>query len=381
MKSIRLPSSLIAACSASLALASLAHAQSTPTFNDVTFATAPITGGTRPLKMDIYSPTGGPAGPSPVAIFIHGGGWQGGTYDTPPGLLLPLRPLGVTVVSVDYRLSGEAIFPAQIHDVKAAIRFLRAHAADFNIDPARIATAGTSAGGHLSALVATSGNAPALEGSIGGNLGHSSAVAGAVDFFGPTDIININPDVATPPGSTLDHDSPASPESKLIGFGLTGQGMGVLRANLTNPNPPFPQKVALANAVNPITHIDAADPPMFIAHGNQDTMVPIKQSRRLRDAAADEGVEFEYAEVATAGHGSLGMTTEDAARAFLLSHLGMPVPPQCLGDINHNGFVDGADLGMLLNGWDTPLRDLNGDGTTDGGDLGILLAEWGPCGT
>lgn len=308
--------SLAAALIASLAC--VAGAQ--PTFNEVAFGTEPVVGGTFTLTMDIYAATTG-SGPRPVVLWIHGGGWAGGSHNGVPLFALDLRAQGITVVSVEYRLSGQAIFPAQIEDVKGAVRFLRAHAATFNIDPTKIGAWGSSAGGHLAALLATSGGVAELEGDTGGNLGFSSTIQCAADYFGPTDIINMNPDVTTPPGSTLDHDAPTSPESALIGFGLAGQGIGVLRANLNNPLAPFPAKVHLANLVNPVTHVDANDPPIFIAHGDSDTTVPNFQSVRLRDALVAAGVTHSFRIVAGAGHGDLGAQTNTDAAAFLAARL------------------------------------------------------------
>ncbi len=290
------------------------------TFPNLTYAT--LDG--QPLQLDIYLPPSGP-GPFPLVVWIHGGGWSGGERTLGTGATaLKLLPKGIAVASIDYRLTSQAgqwgsfpvTFPAQINDVKGAIRWLRANAAAFNIDPSRIGSWGSSAGGHLSALAATSGGVAALEGTTGGNLGFSSRVQAAADYFGPTDIIVINLDTTTPPGSTINHDAPSSPESRLIGFDLPNQGMGVLRANLGNPNPPFPAFVALAQQVNPITWADATDPPMFIGHGTADTSVPIMQSTRLNIALANAGVPRTYTQVPGAVHGFLGSNTDDAAVCF-----------------------------------------------------------------
>ncbi|MEY3020970.1 MAG: hypothetical protein RIS86_166 [Planctomycetota bacterium] len=360
-----------------------AVAQVPPTHDDVVFASAPVTGGIRPLLLDLYLPTGGLVfpldAPSPVVVHIHGGGWMGGSHDSTPGPLLPLRELGVAVASVGYRLSGEAIFPAQIHDVKAAIRFLRANAATYGLDASRIAATGPSAGGHLAALVATSGNAPDLEGTVGSDDEQSSAVCAASAFFAPCDLLLMQPDVATPPGSSVDHDAPSSPESRLIGFHGKGQGIGVLRANLDNPAPPFPAKAALARAASPLTHLDAADPPIFIAHGTADTVVPLRQSERLRDALVVAGIDHQFVAVAGAGHGGLGAAAESAMRTFLVARLQASGRTNCPCDLDGDGQVGGPDLGMLLGDWGGPTGDLTGDGTTDAADLGALLSAWGPC--
>lgn len=291
-----------------------------PTFDEVAYANVPVTGGTFNVTMDIYQATSG-TGPRPAVLWIHGGGWSGGSHNSVPASALALRSRGITVVSVEYRLSGQAIFPAQIQDVKGAVRFLRANAATYNIDPNRIGAWGSSAGGHLTALLATSGGVSELEGATGGNLAFSSTIQAGADYFGPTDIININLDVTTPPGSGINHDAPDSPESRLIGFSGTGQGIGVLRANLSNPTAPFPEKAHLASLVNPITHVTSNDPPMYIGHGDSDTSVPNFQSTRLKNALDSAGVPATLRIVPGAGHGALGSTTDAEAADFLVATL------------------------------------------------------------
>jgi acetyl esterase/lipase len=287
---------------------------------------------------------------------------------------------GFAVASVQYRFSSAAIFPAQIHDVKGAVRFLRARSTDYGLDASRFAAWGSSSGGHLTALLATSGGISELEGATGGNLDQSSALQAAVDYFGPTAILLMNGDVTTPPGSVIDHDAPNSPESQLIGFDGAGEGIGVLRNNLANPAPPFPEKAALVMAVNPITHVDADDPPMFIAHGNQDTLVPMNQSVRLSSALDAVQVENVMRVVAGAGHGfgSQSATVDAEAIAFLVDQLMQPA-----GDYDRDGDVDGDDF--LL--WQREIGeaadpkgsgpDGNSDGRIDGEDLPIWLDHYG----
>lgn len=274
-----------------------ADAQVTPDYADVPYATEHELN-----KLDIYLPDATP-GPFPVIVWIHGGGWQGGSKASASQRAAQLLPLGFAVVGIDYRLSQDAIFPAQIHDCKAAIRWLRANAATYNLDPARIGVWGSSAGGHLVALLGTSGDVPAAEGTVGGNLAFSSRVQAVADYFGPTDLLQMQLDVTTPPGSAIDHDAPTSPESKLIGFGGPGEGIGVLRANQANPNPPFPEKMFLVILANPVVHVTADDPPFYIAHGTVDTTVPMGQSTRLSAALGALGLEHTYNIVAGAGHG------------------------------------------------------------------------------
>lgn len=328
----------------------LARAQA-PTFDDVVIGTAPLdAGGTVTVRMDVWKPAGVTT-PTPVVLWIHGGGWSGGDHNQPPPSLSQFLARGFSAASIDYRLSQEAIFPAQIHDVKGAVRFLRANAATYGIDPAHVVCFGSSAGGHLSALLATSGGVAALEGTTGGNASFSSAVSAAVDYFGPTDIVQMSLDVTNPPGSSLDHDAPASAESKLIGFDGIGEGIGVLRANLTNPSPPFPALAALAESLNPITHVTNDDPPVFVAHGTNDTVVPLHQSQRLVTALETAQIDHVWIQAAGAGHGPLGASTDAAMLAFLTLRV---------SDCDGNGIVDAIDL---ANGTD---GDADGDGILDG---------------
>lgn len=351
---------------------------SAQTWNDVAIATVPLdAGGSKTLRMDIYAPVGSFTGPRPVALFVHGGGWSGGNHNNAGGIFAPLRQQGFVVATCTYRLSGEAIFPAQVHDVKGAIRYLRANAATYNIDVARMAIGGTSAGGHLVALVGTSGGVAETEGTTGGNPDWSSRVQAVVDYFGPTDLLQMNPDVTTPPGSTLDHDAANSPESRLIGFSQAGQGIGVLRANLNNPLSPFPQKAALAALSNPIVHATGDDPAFFIAHGDQDTTVPAYQSTRFHDALDAVGVRNLFSIVPGYGHGSLGAATETAARAFVILELS-----RCTADASRDGTVDLADFFSFLTWFDQGdgRADLNMDARVDLADFfGFLSAFDAGC--
>jgi len=362
-----------------------AHAQIVPTFNNVIFADAPLdNGGSVSLRMDIYHPSTG-APPFPLVLWIHGGGWEGGSFEPLASYASPMLLQGIAIASIEYRLSGQAEFPAQIHDIKGAVRFLRAHAAEYGLNPRRVACWGPSAGGHLAALLTTSAAVADAEGVIGGNTAYSSAVLACVDYFGPTDLLQMQPDVTTPPGSSFNHDLPSSPESKLIGFDGVGQGIGVLRANQSNASPPFPQKVALVTLASPIAHVDASDAPMFIAHGTNDTTVPLKQSTRLHDALSAVGVPHSYTEVPGAGHGALGNSIDAQARAFLLTRL--TFAPSRPGDLDCNGVVNASDVGPFAQALASPAAyraghptcdllnaDINGDGYADGRDVNGFVA-------
>ncbi len=377
MRPIRLLAMFWVVCVASLAAAQ-------PTFSGLTYATV----GGQPLLLDLYLPSG-TAPPRPLVIWIHGGGWAGGSR-FPAGGAPALVQQGFAVASIDYRLTSQAgqfggesvTFPAQIHDVKGAIRWLRANAAQYNLDHTRFGVWGSSAGGHLVALAATSGGVAAIEGTVGGNLAYWSGVQAAGDYFGPTDLLQMNLDVTTPPGSVIDHDAYNSPESRLIGFDQPGQGIGELRANFTNPAAPFPHYATLVTQANPITWVDASDPPMFIAHGDSDTLVPWRQSLRLHNALDAVGVFNDYRIIAGAGHGNLGGGTTQGTHGFFAAKLG--ALPMCAGDVNGDRLVNFADLNLVLSSFGASgavlVGDLNRDGVVNFADLNLVLSGFGgPC--
>jgi acetyl esterase/lipase len=221
-------------------------------------------------KLDVYGPRGD--GPFPLVIWVHGGAWEGGSKDG-GGPVIPLLSHGYAVASTNYRLSKHEVFPAQIHDVKAAVRFLRANAKKYHLDSDRFGACGASAGGHLVALLATSGGVKELEGD-GGNKDVSSKVSAVIDFFGPTDLARLSPPAAK-----------SNPVTRLLG-GTTGD------------------KKDLATLANPITHVTKDDPPILIVHGNEDNLVPASQSELLHEALKKAGVDSTLIIVRGAGHGS-----------------------------------------------------------------------------
>lgn len=349
-----------------------------PTHEGLIYA---VVGGT-PLRLDLYIPPNANP-PYATVLWIHGGGWSGGSR-FPAGNAQSLLNAGFAVASVDYRLTSRAgqyggasvTFPAQIHDVKAAVRWLRANASLYRLDRSRFGCWGSSAGGHLSALLGMSAEPTPIEGNVGGNTSFTSRMAACADYFGPTDILVINLDVTTPPGSTINHDAPTSPESRLVGWDDPGQGIGNIRANLSNPNAPYPQLVTLCHLVNPITFVDSADPPSFIAHGTADTSVPLRQSTRLHEALATAGVLHEYREVEGFGHGFLGAETNAAAVQFLVDHV--RDRQRIAGDLTGDRQVDLTDLTLLLSQFGFgAATDVNYDGVTDLADLTIVLAQFG----
>jgi acetyl esterase/lipase len=246
-------------------------------------------------KLDLYLPPGA-TNPMPVIIWVHGGAWKGGSKENCPALRHLQR--GYAVASLNYRLSQHAIFPAQIEDCKAAIRWLRAHAQEHNLDPDRFAAWGSSAGGHLVALLGTSGDVKSFD--VGENLTFSSRVQAVVDFFGPTDFTQMSR--YAPKDGPFDHDAADSPESLLIG--------GAIQENK--------DKAAKAN---PITYVSREDPPFLIMHGDQDNLVPYQQSELLHKALQEAGVPVTLKIVAGAGHGFGGPEINQQVMEFFEANL------------------------------------------------------------
>lgn len=242
-------------------------------------------------KLDLYLPAKAD-GPTPLVIWIHGGAWRAG--DKRGGPALALLEKGYAVASINYRLSQHAIMPAQIEDCKAAIRFLRSRAKEYNLNADRFGVWGSSAGGHLVALVGTSGDVKTLEGKLG-NPDHSSRVQCVVDWFGPTDFTKMG-------GG---HDRPNAPESQLIGGSVQ-------------------QHKQAASAANPITYVSRDDPPFLIMHGDKDNVVPLNQSELLHDALKAAGVEVTLEVLKGAGHGGPQFTSPESRQqieAFFAKHL------------------------------------------------------------
>ena len=253
-----------------------------------------VTDGHERQKLDLYVPDTGEN--LPLIIWVHGGAWLGGnkTYYVPMAFLKS----GYAGASINYRLSQHAIFPAQIEDVKAAVRWLRANAETYRLDPNRFAAWGSSAGGHLVAMLGTTGDVEAFE--VGENLEVSSQVQAVVDYYGPTDFLQMDAH-RLPDG--LVHDAPDSPESKLVG----------------GPIQEHKDRVAKAN---PITYVSEDDSPFLIIHGDQDKLVPYHQSVLLKDALEKAGVPVTFYKVEGGGHGWFrDPKVPELTKAFLEQHL------------------------------------------------------------
>ncbi|WP_068084120.1 alpha/beta hydrolase [Novosphingobium rosa] len=240
----------------------------------------------RPLRLDLYRP---PAGASaPLLVHVHGGAWvngtkrMGGPVKDYPALLAQLAAKGYVVASVEYRLDGEAHFPAAIQDVKAAIRFLRQHAADYGIDPTRVGIFGESAGGQLAGLAATSCGVPAFEPpALPGAEGISTCVQAGAPWYGVYDFAT----VPTPPGNT----GPAP--------------------YLGCPTPQCPAETM--RFASPIAYVDRKDPPMLLIHGSADTLVAVSQTQEFEAKLRQSGVPVKAVYIPGVDHGLIGK--DDAA--------------------------------------------------------------------
>ncbi len=217
----------------------------------------------------------------PLVVWIHGGGWRSGDKQRCPALFLLKE--GYVVASINYRLSQDAVFPAQIQDCKAAIRYLKTHAERFHIDPRRVGVWGSSAGGHLVALVGTSGGIADLEHPESPESEFTSTVQAVCDYYGPTDFVNIEKQVTTKRPLVMPN-SAESPESKLLG--------GAIQENIET-----------AKAASPVSYITKDDPPFLIVHGDSDPLVPVAQSKTLQEKLTATGVDSELIIVEGGGHG------------------------------------------------------------------------------
>lgn len=283
------------------------HEQGIIAYRNVAFARIP---GYRPLLLDLIVPPG-PRRPIPLVVHVHGGAWLAGTkrilptdFDEFHELRARLLDEGYAFASVQYRLSAEAPFPAQLHDVKAAIRWLRAAAPGIGLDPDRIGTIGASAGGHLAIFLGANTDSVDLEGAVG-LTGVSSVVASSVGWYPPTRLETMQEESI--PGTPFSvHSAAGSPESRLIGA-------------------PVEDRPDLARAASPIAHITGATAPTLLIHGTCDQMVPHQQSIGYRAALEAAGITNELHLIDGADHCFFGGDMApilDTTMAFLRVHLG-----------------------------------------------------------
>ncbi|WP_405911555.1 alpha/beta hydrolase [Streptomyces sp. NBC_00963] len=237
--------------------------------------------GMRPLELDLWLPGGG--GPAPLVLFAHGGAWLRGRRDDmgfrlrewSPGPLARIAAEGFAVACVDYRLSGEAAFPAPLDDLGSALRWLTLRSAELGIDTGRTVVWGESAGAHLASLLALTHTGPPL--------------AGAVVWYGPSDL--------TTPRGGFSPDNPATPEALLLGG-----------APATVPE--------RARAASPLSRVHAGAPPFLVVHGEDDTMVSCSHSRDLAAALDKTDAHVDLRLIPGADHGWAGLTDDRVESIF-----------------------------------------------------------------
>jgi acetyl esterase/lipase len=248
------------------------------------------------LKLDLYLPAESKSA-APVVVWVHGGAWRSGSKENCP--LAGLTDRGFAVASANYRLSPVARFPAQVHDLKAAVRFLRANAAKYHLSD-KIAITGASAGGHLAALVGVTNGHKELEGSVGEHRAQSSDVQAIVDLYGPTNLTTI-----------LTQSTPHGLKVRVPALDLLLGGQPDAQAEL-------------ARLASPVFHVDPSDPPLLMLHGDQDPQVPINQSHELEAKYEKAGRPVTFLVIHGAAHGGdefytaekLGQIAEYLARCL-----------------------------------------------------------------
>jgi acetyl esterase/lipase len=248
------------------------------------------------LELDLHLPTA--AGRPPLIVWVHGGAWRSGSRkDMPLGGLVER---GYAVASVDYRLTPVARFPAQVHDIKAAIRFLRATEADLGVDAGKVAVAGSSAGAHLAALVGVTNGHAELEGEVGEHRDRSSDVHATISLYGMSNLTSI-----------LAQSTPH-------GLGVRIPALQLLLGGQPEEQP------ELARLASPVFHVDAADPPLLLLHGDQDPQAPINQSHELQGRYGAVKRPCRLVVLHGAKHGGKEFTDDERCglmAAFLKRHL------------------------------------------------------------
>jgi acetyl esterase/lipase len=239
--------------------------------------------GEHSLKLDLHLPI--EKSRPPLIVWVHGGAWRSGSKSSMP--LGKIVENGYPIASVDYRLSTNAKFPAQIHDLKAAIRFLRAHSREWGIQSRKIVIAGDSAGAHLATLVGVSNGNKDLEGDVGDDSSQSSGIQGIISFYGAANLTTILAQ-STPHGLKV-----RVPALDLL---LGGQPTNV---------------VELARLASPVFHVDRHDPPLLLFHGDQDPQMPINQSHELHGAYRNAKAPVQFEVLHGAGHGGPAFYTPE----------------------------------------------------------------------
>jgi acetyl esterase/lipase len=251
-------------------------------------------------KLDLYLPkTRKSEKPLPVIAFIHGGGWKGGDKASGLGNISRFVQSGEYAgISIGYRLTDQAQWPAQIHDCKAAIRWIKAHAKEHGLDAEKIAVWGTSAGGHLVSMLGTSGDVKELEGTLGKHLDQNSQVTCVVNYFGPENFLSM----IRQPSSMDRTQGEEYPEALLLGG-------------------PVPEREAIAKEASPVTHVSKGDAAFFTAHGSKDPLVPFAQGQEIHAALQKAGVPSLFQEMTNGGHGFKSTILDERVKQFLDLHL------------------------------------------------------------
>jgi acetyl esterase/lipase len=254
-------------------------------------------------RLDLLLPKDRAGKKLPLVVFIHGGSWVSGSRQDCMPAIQELVKAGYATATISYRLSGEAQWPAQIFDCKAAVRFLRAKAGDYQIDPTRVGVGGFSAGGHLASMLGTSGGVKELEGTLGANRKASSRVNCVVNFFGPEDFQTIIP-------QNTDH-----PIISAYGQHNVTKLFGA----------PIGKAPEIARQASPLTWVSKDDPPFLTAHGTSDPVVPFQQAQEIHGALLKAGVESHLFAMQGEGHGFSNDALNTQVLLFLNKHLkGVP---------------------------------------------------------
>jgi acetyl esterase/lipase len=265
--------------------------------------------GYRPLRLDLHVPDDR-GGPLPVIVYASGGGWRivSKNYSVWRFLLAE----GYAVASVEYRVSDEAKFPAPLHDVNAAIRWVRANAEKYNLDPNRVAGWGSSAGAYLLSLAAVTNGMSEFEGNVGEHSEQPSVLACVIDHYGPSDLNAMPEDTNSVPNVIEPMGTAVSPETLLLGYLPADRPADAARASV-------------------VTYVKKDVPPFLIMHGDADTRLGIGQSKRFYDALKHAGADAEFHPLPGANHGGPPFESEDTQakiRAFLKRTIGLGGPPR-----------------------------------------------------
>jgi acetyl esterase/lipase len=301
-----------------------------PTHKEVLVATVQDAGKPFPLRTNIYLPRGAAAAPTPLVLFIHG---NGGAYNFSNGsrayeFSIALAERGVAVATIDYRPDDP--LPGEIHDVKGYVRWFRAKAKDYNIDPDRIGVWGTSRGGHLGALLATSGDVKELEGDVGGNLEHSSRIQCAVLYYSVTDVLGNGADlVARFPDRARAQDASGGLAAQLLGV-KDARGLAPTRetAAKNNTSDPSWKAVELSRLSDPVRYVTKSAPPILLAHSSIDSVVAVEQSERLYRKYLENNLDASLYLWSRGAHGAVGLDIEAASSEWLLRKLLVELAPK-----------------------------------------------------